>query len=112
MVNNIGEHDYHKIAEAQRAMEARTKFRRLMTTSNQPWLGLVPASTQQGDVIIILTHHSRPLVATLVIPDDGSLEDASQHKFKLKGEAFIPGMMEGELVEELMETPLHRFPFY
>jgi hypothetical protein len=100
----------HDITEAHRAMEARTKFRRLMTTSNRPLMGLVPASTQPGDAVIILWYHSRPLIATMVTdPDNG--EDV---KFLLKGEAFIPGVMNGELVDsgELEAMPLTNFKFY
>ncbi|KAM0277244.1 hypothetical protein ACHAQH_005965 [Verticillium albo-atrum] len=101
------EHSYHKVAEAHRAMEARTRLRRLMTTSNRPLMGLVPASTQQGDVVIILWYHSRPLIATAMIPDEAP-EDSEDCIFKLKGEAFIPGMMNGELADsgELESTPM------
>ena len=95
--------------EAHRAMEARTKFRRLMTTSKRPLMGLVPASTCQGDGIIILWYHSRPLVASAVIDDD-----SGEYKFLLKGEAFIPGIMNGELVDsgELEGMEMTNFKFY
>ncbi|KAG7139457.1 hypothetical protein HYQ45_003580 [Verticillium longisporum] len=112
-LNRSDEHSYHKIAEAHRAMEARTKLRRLMTTSNRALMGLVPASTQQGDVVIILYYHSRPLIATAVIPD-GAPEDSDDVILKLKGEAFIPGVMNGELADsgELDTLPLSNLTFY
>ncbi|KAH7064446.1 heterokaryon incompatibility protein-domain-containing protein [Paraphoma chrysanthemicola] len=96
------------ITEAHRAMEARTKFRRLMTTSKRPLMGLVPASTQQGDIVIILWYHSRPLIATAV--EDSASEG---FKFLLKGEAFIPGIMDGELVDsgELEGMEMTNFKF-
>ncbi|PNH26743.1 hypothetical protein BJF96_g9951 [Verticillium dahliae] len=111
-LNRSDEHSYHKIAEAHRAMEARTRLRRLMTTSNRALMGLVPASTQQGDVVIILYYHSRPLIATVVIPD-GAPEDTDDVVFKLKGEAFIPGVMNGELADsgELDTLPLNNLMF-
>ncbi|RXG43203.1 hypothetical protein VDGE_09754 [Verticillium dahliae] len=111
-LNRSDEHSYHKIAEAHRAMEARTRLRRLMTTSNRALMGLVPASTQQGDVVIILYYHSRPLIATVVIPD-GAPEDTDDVVFKLKGEAFIPGVMNGELADsgELDTLPLNNLTF-
>ncbi|EEY16452.1 conserved hypothetical protein [Verticillium alfalfae VaMs.102] len=111
-LNRSDEHSYHKIAEAHRAMEARTRLRRLMTTSNRALMGLVPASTQQGDVVIILYYHSRPLIATVVIPD-GAPEDTDDIVFKLKGEAFIPGVMNGELADsgELDTLPLNNLTF-
>ncbi|KAL9948181.1 hypothetical protein ACHAQF_005033 [Verticillium nonalfalfae] len=111
-LNGSDEHSYHKIAEAHRAMEARTRLRRLMTTSNRALMGLVPASTQQGDVVIILYYHSRPLIATVVIPD-GAPEDTDDIVFKLKGEAFIPGVMNGELADsgELDTLPLNNLTF-
>jgi hypothetical protein len=97
------------VTEAHRAMEARTKFRRLMTTSARPLMGLVPASTCQGDAVIILWYHSRPLIATAVIDDDNG-----GYKFLLKGEAFIPGIMDGELVDsgELEGMEMTKVRFY
>lgn len=80
-------------------MEARTKCRRMMTTSNRPLMGLVPASTQQGDVVIILWYHSRPLIASCIIPDDAD-EDSDERIWRIKGEAFIPGVMRGELADQ------------
>ena len=111
-MSNPVEHTYHKVAEAHRAMEARTKFRRLMTTSNRPLMGLVPVSAQQGDVVIILWYHSRPLIASALIPDNAP-EGFKDYVFQLKGEAFIPGVMNGELAnsEELDATPMTRFKF-
>lgn len=111
-IGNTTEHEYHKIAEAHRAMEARTRFRRLMTTSNRPLMGLVPASTQPGDVVLILHYHSRPLIATAMIPDVAP-EGCEDYVFQLKGEAFIPGIMRGELADdgELDIMSMYEFKF-
>ncbi|KAE9369878.1 hypothetical protein N431DRAFT_547195 [Stipitochalara longipes BDJ] len=110
--NNPAEHTHHKIAEAHRAMEARTKLRRLMTTSNRPLMGLVPASTQQGDAVIILPYHSRPLIASMITPSNAP-KGSGDRVFKLKGEAFIPGVMNGELADskELDAMPMFSFKF-
>ena len=93
-------------------MDARTKFRRLITTSNRTLMGLVPASTQQWDVVLILWYHSRPLIASATIPDNAP-EGSKVYVFKFKGEAFIPGVMNGELAEsgELDAMPMNRFKF-
>jgi hypothetical protein len=106
VLQGVGEHSHREIADAHRAMETRTKLRRLMTTSNRALLGLVPASTQQGDAVIILKHHSRPLIAAGVTSEDGE-----RSWLRIRGEAYIPGIMQGELAEELYDTPIDRFEF-
>lgn len=110
--NTTGEHAYHQVAGAHRAMEARTNCRRMMTTSNRPLMGLVPAATQQGDAVIILWYHSRPLIASCLIPD-GADEDSDERVFRIKGEAFIPGVMDGELADQgiLDAMPMTMFTF-
>ncbi|KAK0755154.1 heterokaryon incompatibility protein-domain-containing protein [Schizothecium vesticola] len=110
--STTGEHAYHQIAGAHRAMEARTNCRRMMTTSKQPLMGLVPAATQQGDIVIILWYHSRPLIASCIIPD-GADEDSDEMWFRIKGEAFIPGVMDGELADQgiLDALPMTKFVF-
>jgi hypothetical protein len=84
----------------------------MMTTSNRPLMGLVPAATQQDDVVIILWYHSRPLIATCLIPDDVN-EDSDERVFRVKGEAFIPGVMDGELADQgiLDAMPMTKFVF-
>ncbi|KAK3624594.1 hypothetical protein LTR56_020941 [Elasticomyces elasticus] len=103
----------HNVTDAHRAMEARTPFRRLMTTSNRPLMGLAPACAQQGDVVIVLAYHSRPLIAMACISHDDSEdnEDAEITGFVLRGEAFIPAIMNGELAEGFKETAMYEFKF-
>jgi len=82
-----------------------------MTTPTRPLMGLVPATAQQSDVIIILWYHRRPLIATAFIPTGGTKEE---YKFRVKGEeAFIPGIMAGEMADSgiLDELPLLKFTF-
>ena len=81
-----------------------------MTTSNRPLMGLVPTGTQQGDVVIVLQYHSRPLIATICVLD-GAPENSQDFTFMLVGEAFIPGVMEGELASELEESDRYVFRF-
>ncbi|KAG9229917.1 heterokaryon incompatibility protein-domain-containing protein [Amylocarpus encephaloides] len=104
------EQDAQTVVEAHQAMEARTKLRRLMTTSNRPFLGLVPATTRRGDAVILLRHHSRPLIAQYIIPDDTN-ESYNRSWFRLKGEAYIDGLLDGELGEVLYNTPTEPFVF-
>lgn len=85
-------------ASARQAMAARTSYRRLATTPKGR-LALVPASTQPGDAIIVLIGHGNPVVASVVIMEDGS------NVFKIKGDAFVHGVMEGEAMrKEVMQT--------
>jgi hypothetical protein len=97
-------------SEAHRAMESRTRFRRLMTTAERPLMGLVPATTQQNDLVIILWYHRRPLIAT-AFRRSGAAE--GDYVFRLKGEAFIPGVMAGEMADSgvLDALPMTRFTF-
>jgi hypothetical protein len=75
-------------------------------------MGLVPASTQQGDAVIILPYHSRPLIASGIIPSNAP-KGSGDLVFKLKGEAFIPGVMNGELADskELDAMPMRSLKF-
>ncbi|CAM1504107.1 Fc.00g016980.m01.CDS01 [Cosmosporella sp. VM-42] len=85
-------------APARQAMAARTSCRRLATTPKGR-VALVPASTQPGDAIIILLGHGSPVVATCIVKDDGNTV------YKIKGDAFVHGIMEGEAVRtDIFET--------
>lgn len=85
-------------APARQAMAARTACRRLATTPKGR-VALVPASTQPGDAIIILLGHGNPVVATLILTERGT------GVFKIKGDAFVHGVMEGEATrQEIMMT--------
>ncbi|GIZ49341.1 hypothetical protein CKM354_001237300 [Cercospora kikuchii] len=76
----------------RQTVTTRTKRKRLMLTE-RGFLGLVPNSVAAGDVVIILKGHGRPVIATEVLEDDGS------KTYRLKGEAYIAGMMMGEMME-------------
>ncbi|KFY50076.1 hypothetical protein V496_09611 [Pseudogymnoascus sp. VKM F-4515 (FW-2607)] len=80
------------INAAVQTMAIRTKRRRLMLTE-KGYLGLVPNSVMPGDVVIIIKGHGRPLIA--------STKPASyvpQGTYIIKGEAYIDGMMSGEMM--------------
>ena len=66
--------------------------RRLMRTSSHNLIGLVPEETKKRDMIAILHGCSVPVVLRRVEEHSGSLEEA----FKLVGECFLYGMMDGE----------------
>ena len=57
------------------------------------FLGLVPNSVRAGDVVIILQGHGRPVIASSV------LRYNIFAGYKMKGEAYIAGMMIGEMME-------------
>lgn len=78
---------------ARQTMMSRVKNKRLMVTG-KGMLGLVPNSVDVGDVILIVRGHGRPLVASKV-----NVENESS-MFRVKGEAYVDGMMEGEMMED------------
>ncbi|KAI3320660.1 hypothetical protein HD806DRAFT_226823 [Xylariaceae sp. AK1471] len=77
-------------AAARQAMEVRTKMRRLIVTESSGLLGIAPAETQPGDVVIVVAGHGKPLIARKVKTVD------DQDFWHLMGEAYIDGMMNSE----------------
>jgi hypothetical protein len=88
---------YNRIDAKTRAlrqtMVTRTKRTRLIVTG-LGFLGLAPNSVAVGDVVIILKGHGRPVVASKVLEDDVVVA------YRMKGEAFVEGMMSGEMMED------------
>lgn len=80
-------------------MTFRTRNRRLVITSSG-LLGLAPAATQPGDCIIVIMNHGIPVVARPV----GIMKRSEMHlpviTWRIVGECFVDGMMEGEMVRE------------
>ncbi|KAK7403767.1 hypothetical protein QQX98_010459 [Neonectria punicea] len=79
-------------APARQAMAAQTTGRRLATTAKGS-LALVPASSQSGDVVIVLMGHGNPVVATRLEFEHENIV------YKIKGDALVYGIMEGQAVE-------------
>lgn len=77
----------------RQTMAVRTKRKRLMV-SELGFLGLVPNSVITGDIVIILIGHGRPIIASKVLGTHGSIT------YRMKGEAYIEGMMLGEIMED------------
>ncbi|KAF2742203.1 hypothetical protein M011DRAFT_413057 [Sporormia fimetaria CBS 119925] len=83
---------------ARQAMAARIKRRRLATTS-RGHLALVPASTQPGDVVLVLLDHGNPVIARFIetgCPDG---------MWKIKGDAYVCMLMNGEAVKRDIYDP-------
>jgi hypothetical protein len=89
--------DGPKIKALRQTMLARTKRKRLAVTE-KGYVGLVPNSVEVGDVIIIIKGHGRPVVAS------PALMEGSTVGFRLKGEAYVEGMMGGEMEDEHRKT--------
>jgi hypothetical protein len=75
-------------------MEARVKNRRLIVT-NSGLIGLAPVLTQPGDVVIILEGHGIPVIARKL--------STGAHGWNIIGEAFVNGMMDGEMMKRGIE---------
>jgi hypothetical protein len=69
-------------------------------------LGLVPNSVQVGDAIMLIHGHGRPVVARPATAG----EWGSGH-YQLKGEAYVHGIMRGELLEPEYEQDWKRVNF-
>ncbi|KAH8660845.1 hypothetical protein BGZ60DRAFT_381584 [Tricladium varicosporioides] len=74
----------------------RHQGRRPFLTS-EGYLGLGPASVQQGDIVAIIYGAEVPMV----------FRKASGVKYLLIGEAYVDGIMDGEAME--MDIPLTTF---
>lgn len=109
-----GESEPVEYAAAHQAMEARTRMRRIMTTANNGMMGLVPASTQPGDGVFIIAGHRVPVIAKIVVLSDADRGRVpyEYHKLKLKGEAYIEGMMEGEMFDRINDDNIEPLVFY
>jgi len=64
--------------------------KRRVFLSTLGYVGLVPCDTQPGDIICILFGVHVPFV----------LRPFSESTYKLVGEAFVYGVMDGEIVEQ------------
>ncbi|KAJ4364378.1 hypothetical protein N0V83_008971 [Neocucurbitaria cava] len=78
---------------ARHSMVSRIRNKRLMVT-DRGMLGLVPNRVIASDVVLLVQGHGRPLVASRLESKKG------ENLFCLKGEAFIEGMMAGEMMED------------
>ncbi|KAK5655710.1 hypothetical protein OQA88_5247 [Cercophora sp. LCS_1] len=76
-------------AAARQAMAARTKMRRLIVTSSG-LLGLAPGQSRQGDAVITIVGHGKPLIARKVDTFNG------HDIYYLLGEAYVDGMMNAQ----------------
>ena len=92
------------IKALRQTMLSRVKRKRLMVTE-KGYIGLVPNSVVVGDVVIIIKGHGRPLVVSEVKVAGFRIG------FRLKGEAYVEGMMSGEMMEDEQRGALAKLTF-
>jgi hypothetical protein len=85
--------DPEDVLTAKSSMAAKVKSRRLFLTSTGSFLGLGPMAMRQGDVGAILVGLNRP-----VIIRPGVIVSGLQ-TWRVIGECFVHGMMQGELAD-------------
>jgi hypothetical protein len=88
-------------AEARQTMEACTRNRRLFITANGR-LGLAPVRVQKGDRVVILSSHKVPLIVRPVEEIGGGYLKGGL-RARIIGEAYVSGIMYGEIVDEFEE---------
>ncbi len=83
--------------------------RRFFTSSNYAFMGLCPDDAHVGDVVCILLGAEVPYVlrtcnGTTVKQVDGGIRVVGRH-FELIGEAYVHGIMDGELESRIVKAP-------
>ncbi len=81
--------------------------RRMISTEQGALLGLAPEETQKGDLICILFGCSVPVVLRKEIAD----KRTGDYHYKIVGECYIHGMMDGEALDirEARKIPITQF---
>ncbi|KAF9893218.1 hypothetical protein FE257_011641 [Aspergillus nanangensis] len=100
--SGVGDPDPSSLLAAERAMEFRTRNRRLVFTSNG-LLGLAPAATQPGDCILILLNHGVPVIARPVgVSFTGVWTTRPRNSpvlaWRMIGECYVGGMMNAQMM--------------
>ena len=72
-------------------------MRRLIVTKSG-MLGLAPAMAQIGDAVIIIAGYGKPVIATAEVV-------GGKRAWRLRGEAYVHGMMESEKMPIDSTTP-------
>ncbi|KAL4892527.1 heterokaryon incompatibility protein-domain-containing protein [Aspergillus ambiguus] len=88
-----------EFAAARQAMTFRTRNRRLFITASG-LLGLAPAAAQPGDYVLIIMNHGVPIVARPAGIRRHPDRDLPVVAWRIIGECFVHGMMEGEMVRK------------
>jgi hypothetical protein len=78
--------------DLQTALRAALKMRRFAITK-KGYFALVPRGVQAGDEIVIFDRACVPFVTRR------KMRDAEENKFELLGEAYVHGIMKGEVME-------------
>ena len=88
----------HEAAQAiWRAFSSANTGRRLFRTARWNYVGLGPESMTDRDSLWILAGADVPMVLRPADGVQGGLQDAPEKKFELVGEAYILGLMEGQV---------------
>lgn len=89
-------------------MEACTRNRRLIVTETGR-LGLAPVRVQKGDRVIIMHSHTVPLIVRPIHEvSDGHVK--RMLRGRIIGEAYVSGIMYGEVVEQYREISQYMAP--
>ncbi|KAL5366451.1 heterokaryon incompatibility protein-domain-containing protein [Aspergillus floccosus] len=88
-----------EFSAARQAMTFRTRNRRLISVTSGR-LGLAPAAAQPGDCILIIMNHGVPIVARPAQIRTHRHRDIPVVAWRIIGECFVDGMMEGEMLRE------------
>jgi hypothetical protein len=119
VTERIDDHAKHKVVFAEFPEEDRdfiqrvgenTGARRFCVTKAGKRVGLVPGQAQVGDHVAVVFGMPVPLVLRNVIGRDGRgeladerhevLEEQQQPKYRLVGDTYVTGVMQGELLAE------------
>jgi hypothetical protein len=77
-----------EIAVFDASVRVSTGMRRLFISRDEEWLGLAPSNANVGDVIALLEGGSVPYILRLSETEAGC--------YKLIGDAYVHGIMDGE----------------
>ena len=92
------------IVEYLQRVQSMIWMRRLATTRELDALALVPAETKKRDLVCILAGCSVPVILRPV----GEDETQGVTRYRLMGECYIHGMMDGEAFRFLQTKKLHK----
>ena len=70
-----------------------------MVRTSQGYCGLVPASVEEGDRVVLLKGGTMPFILRRNREMGSGSEDSAMMEWRLIGEAYIHGVMKGELFD-------------
>ena len=88
----VRDDDPEFVAEFLQRVQAIIWKRRMIVTEHERLLGLGPGAAQEGDLICIIFGCSVPVLLRKIVSD----EMTGEHYYKLLGDCYVHGMMDGE----------------